>query len=105
MPKVTWVLGDGREISANVAIGHNLMEAAVANNVPNVIGECGGCLSCATCHVYVDPAWAAKTGKPAEMEDDMLEITTAERRELSRLSCQILATEELDGLILHVPQS
>ncbi len=104
MPKVTWILADGRQISAQVAVGHNLMEAAVANNVPNVIGECGGCLSCATCHVYVDPAWTAKTGKPGEMEDDMLEITTAERKPTSRLSCQINATEELDGIILHVPQ-
>ena len=104
MPKVTWILGDGREISAQVAIGHNLMEAAVANNVPDVIGECGGCLSCATCHVYVDPAWAAKTGRPGEMENDMLEITTAERKETSRLSCQIVASEELDGIVLRVPQ-
>ncbi|WP_374378886.1 2Fe-2S iron-sulfur cluster-binding protein [Dongia sp.] len=104
MPKVTWILADGREISAQVAIGHNLMEAAVANNVPNVIGECGGCLSCATCHVYVDPAWAAKTGKPGEMENDMLEITTAERKDTSRLSCQIVASEELDGIVLRVPQ-
>lgn len=104
MPKVTWILADGRQISAQVAVGHNLMEAAVANNVSNVIGECGGCLSCATCHVYVDPAWTAKTGKPGEMEDDMLEITTAERKPTSRLSCQINATEELDGIILHVPQ-
>jgi 2Fe-2S ferredoxin len=104
MPKVTWILDDGRQISADVAIGHNMMEAAVANNVPNVIGECGGCLSCATCHVYVDPAWTAKTGKPGEMENDMLEITAAERKPNSRLSCQIVSAEELDGLVLHVPQ-
>jgi 2Fe-2S ferredoxin len=104
MPKVTWILADGREISAQVAIGHNLMEAAVANNVPNVIGECGGCLSCATCHVYVEPDWVAKTGNPGEMENDMLEITMAERKATSRLSCQIVATEELDGVVLRVPQ-
>ena len=104
MPKVTWILGDGRQIEAAVTVGHNLMEAAVANNVPGVIGECGGCLSCATCHVYVDPAWRDKTGVPADMENDMLESTTAERREASRLSCQIKATEELDGLVLYVPQ-
>ncbi|MGH6931951.1 MAG: 2Fe-2S iron-sulfur cluster-binding protein [Dongiaceae bacterium] len=103
MPKVTWVLGDGRRITAEVASGYNLMEAAVANNVPDVIGECGGCLSCATCHVYVDSAWVAKSGGPGDMENDMLEVTTAERREHSRLSCQITATEELDGLVLHVP--
>ena len=104
MPKVTWVLGDGRRIEAAVTVGHNLMEAAVANNVPGVIGECGGCLSCATCHVYVDPAWRERIGVPVDMENDMLEITAAERRDASRLSCQIQATEELDGLVLYVPQ-
>jgi 2Fe-2S ferredoxin len=103
MPKVTWILHDGRSISAEVAEGHNLMEAAVANNVPDVIGECGGCLSCATCHVYVDPAWYGKTGGPGDMEGEMLEITMAERRPMSRLSCQIKASEDLDGIVLHVP--
>jgi 2Fe-2S ferredoxin len=79
------------------------MEAAVAHNVPNVIGECGGCLSCATCHVYVDPGWYERTGKVSELEDEMLEITVAERKPNSRLSCQIQSAPELDGLILHVP--
>ena len=104
MPKVTWILGDGREIIANVAAGHNLMEAAVANNVPGVVGECGGCLSCATCHDYVDAAWVEKTGKPDDMENEMLEVTAAERRDVSRLSCQIQASDQLDGLVLRVPQ-
>ena len=104
MPKVTWVLGDGREITAEVPAGHNMMEAAVANSVPGVIGECGGCLSCATCHVYVDPAWYAKTGAPDEMEREMLELTLVERRETSRLSCQIASSPALDGLVLRVPQ-
>jgi ferredoxin, 2Fe-2S len=103
MPKVTWILHDGRSISAEVAAGHNLMEAAVANNVPDVIGECGGCLSCATCHVYVDAAWYEKAGGPGDMEGEMLEITTAERRPTSRLSCQVKASEDLDGIVLHVP--
>ena len=103
MPKVTWILHEGRQISAEVAAGHNLMEAAVANSVPDVIGECGGCLSCATCHVYVDAAWYEKTGRPGDMENEMLEITSAERTPMSRLSCQIKASEALDGLILHVP--
>jgi 2Fe-2S ferredoxin len=103
MPKITWKLKDGKEISADVPVGHNLMEAAVAKNVPNVIGECGGCLSCATCHVYVDEAWYGKTGAPDDMESDMLEITVAERKPTSRLSCQIKSAPELDGLILHVP--
>lgn len=103
MPKVTWKLADGREITAEVAAGLNLMEAAVANNVPNVVGECGGCLSCATCHVYVDDAWHARTGGPGEIEDGMLEATPAPRKATSRLSCQITAAAELDGLVLHVP--
>jgi 2Fe-2S ferredoxin len=103
MPKVTWILHDGRSISAEVAIGHNLMEAAVANNVPDVIGECGGCLSCATCHVYVDATWSGKAGSPGDMEGEMLEITSVERRSTSRLSCQIKASDELDGIVLQVP--
>jgi 2Fe-2S ferredoxin len=103
MPKVTWRLADGREIVAEVPSGQTLMEAAVANNVPNIVGECGGCLSCATCHVYVDEAWTAKTGAAGEIEDGMLEATPAPRRPQSRLSCQITASPELDGLVLDVP--
>ena len=104
MPKVTWILGDGRQITADVPVGRNLMEAAVANNVPDVIGECGGCLSCATCHVYVDPDWFAKTGGPGEMESEMLEFTLVEKRGNSRLSCQIESSPALEGLVLRVPQ-
>ena len=103
MPNVTWLLPDGRRISADVRPGLNLMEAAVANDVPNVVGECGGCLSCATCHVYVDEAWTARTGGPGEIEDGMLEATPAPRQANSRLSCQITASAALDGLVLHVP--
>jgi 2Fe-2S ferredoxin len=103
MPRVTWVLKDDKRITADVPVGHSLMEAAVANNVPNVIGECGGCLSCATCHVYVDPQWYEKTGKVSELEDEMLEITVAERKPMSRLSCQIHSAPELDGIVLYVP--
>ena len=102
--KVTWVLADGRQITAEVKDGLNLMEAAVANNVPRVIGECGGSLSCATCHVYVDPAWTDRVGAPERFEDGMLEVTEAERRDTSRLSCQIKASPALDGLVLHVPE-
>jgi len=103
MPRVTWILKDDKRISAEVPVGHSLMEAAVANNVPNVIGECGGCLSCATCHVYVEPEWYEKAGKVSELEDEMLEVTVAERKPMSRLSCQIHAAPELDGITLRVP--
>lgn len=103
MPKITWKLADGREIAAEVPVGRSLMEAALSNNVTGVVGECGGCLSCATCHVYVDDAWAAEVGAADSIEDSMLDITEAERRPQSRLSCQIKATDALNGLVLHVP--
>ena len=67
-------------------------------------GECGGCLSCATCHVFVEPQWLAKTGEVDDIEDTMLEMTDVEREDNSRLSCQIIASAELDGLVLHVPE-
>jgi 2Fe-2S ferredoxin len=102
--KVTWKLPDGGEITAEVADGMNMMEAAVANNVPNVIGECGGNLSCATCHVYVADDWIEKTGAVDDFEDAMLDVAEAERRGSSRLSCQITASDALDGLVLIVPQ-
>lgn len=102
--KVIWKLPDGSEISAQVSDGTNMMEAAVANNVPNVIGECGGSLACATCHVYVEAAWISQTGAAGEFEDAMLDATEAERGPTSRLSCQILASQALDGLTLIVPE-
>ncbi|TDK43808.1 2Fe-2S iron-sulfur cluster-binding protein [Antarcticimicrobium luteum] len=100
---VTWKLPEGGEISAEVANGLTLMEAAVANDVPGVIGECGGCLSCATCHVYVDEGWRDKVGGPGETEDVMLDMVAGERTDASRLSCQIETSEALDGLVLIVP--
>lgn len=104
MANVTWKLANGREITADIKPGNSLMNAAVTNNVPGVIGECGGCLSCATCHVYVDAAWTALVGKAHGSEDAMLEITEAEKTDASRLSCQFTMTDALDGLVLHVPQ-
>jgi 2Fe-2S ferredoxin len=103
MAKITWKTEDGNEISADVKDGLNLMEAAIENDVPDVDGDCGGCLSCATCHVFVDDAWLGKTGKVDDVEDTMLEMTDVERRDNSRLSCQLVASPELDGLVLHVP--
>ncbi len=103
--KVTWKLPDGGEINADVAEGVNMMEAAVANNVPNVIGECGGNLSCATCHVYVDDVWVDATGMADDFEDAMLDVAEAARRDSSRLSCQITASDRLDGLVLIVPEA
>lgn len=102
--KATWILPDGQHITADVKEGQNLMEAAVANNIPRVVGECGGSLSCATCHVVVDGDWAAKTGAVGEFEDAMLDVAEAERQPTSRLSCQIKMSADLDGITLIVPQ-
>lgn len=104
MTRITWKRENGSDITADVADGLNLMEAAVENNVPHIDGECGGCLSCATCHVFVSPEWLAKTGVLGEVEDTMLEMAEVARESNSRLSCQIIVSVELDGLILHVPE-
>jgi 2Fe-2S ferredoxin len=95
--KATWRLADGREISADVREGMSLMEAAVAIGVPRVVGECGGNLSCATCHVVVEDAWAGLTGTPDAFE--------AEREPNSRLSCQIRMRAEIDGIVVRVPEA
>ncbi len=102
--KATWILPDGREVSSEVKQGSSLMEAAVAIGIPHVIGECGGNMSCATCHVYVTEDWRAVTGKPEAFEDDMLDVTEAERRPESRLSCQLKMSPALDGIVLLVPE-
>ncbi len=104
MANITWKMEDGSEINVDVKDGLNLMEAATASNVPHIEGECGGCLSCATCHVFVDPEWFTKTGDIDDIEDTMLEMTDVEREDHSRLSCQIVASPALDGLVLYVPE-
>lgn len=74
------------------------METAVKHGVPGIVAECGGGLSCATCHVYVSPEFLEKTGTAEDFEDEMLDDTVSERKANSRLSCQIRMTDELDGL-------
>ena len=101
--KVTWTTAEGTQITADVPPGTNMMEAALAHDVAGVVGECGGNLACATCHVYVAEAWAERAGSPDDFEDGMLDVTDAERQPTSRLSCQIIASEDLDGLELIVP--
>jgi 2Fe-2S ferredoxin len=103
MPIITWRDADGAETSANVATGMNLMEAAVAAGVRGIHGDCGGALACATCHVATDPDWAERLGPPGIMEDEMLDMIDGDRTPTSRLSCQILARDDLEGLVLNVP--
>ncbi len=102
MLKVTFIQPDGSEQGVETDSGLTLMESAKMNDVPGVEAECGGACACATCHVYVDDAWREKTGKPSQMEEDMLDFAF-DVRESSRLSCQIKLTPELDGLVVRVP--
>lgn len=103
MPHITWILADGGRIDADVLEGEHLMAAACSARVPGIDGDCGGCLSCGTCHVVVDAAWAAQVGPPDGNESAMLDAAASARQPNSRLSCQITASAALDGLVLHVP--
>lgn len=103
MASVTYRAPDGGETVLDVEDGDSVMFAAVQNGVAGITGECGGVLSCATCHVYVDEDWLDKVGPPDDDEEDMLGAAAAERRSNSRLSCQIVVSAELDGLIVEVP--
>lgn len=102
--QATWHLPDGRVVTADVKQGQSLMAAAVALNIPHVTGDCGGNLSCATCHVSVAVAWFGATGEPDGFEASMLDVAEADRTPTSRLSCQIMMVSALDGIVLHVPK-
>ncbi len=103
MPKITFVTAEGKTILVEAENGSTVMESAIKNSVPGIEAECGGACACATCHIYVDDAWAAATGEPEVMEEDMLDFAY-EVQPTSRLSCQIKVSEELDGLIVKVPK-
>ena len=103
MPKITYIQPDGQRRDVEAEVGSTVMEAAIKNLVAGIEAECGGACSCATCHVYVADDWAAKTGNPSEMEEDMLDFAY-DVRPTSRLSCQIKVTADLDGLVVTVPQ-
>ena len=103
MAKITFIQPDGASQTVEAENGLTVMEAAKINDVPGIDAECGGACACATCHVYVDDAWRQKTGKPNEMEEDMLDFAF-DVREGSRLSCQMKVTDALDGLIVRVPE-
>jgi 2Fe-2S ferredoxin len=101
--RATWIQADSKTLTREVGEGETLMAAAVAAGVAGVIGECGGGMACATCHVVVEPEWFAVTGGPGAFEADMLDVTDAPRQPTSRLSCQVKMSAELDGIVLRVP--
>jgi 2Fe-2S ferredoxin len=104
MAKITYIEHDGKEHVVEVPAGWSLMEGAVRNRLSGIDADCGGACACATCHVYVDPAWIVALPPKSEMEEAMLDfaLVTAPN---SRLSCQIRVTSEMEGLILRMPVS
>ena len=103
MARITFVEADGNTIVVDATSAQTVMEAATANLVRGIVGECGGGCSCATCHVHVDAAWFGKLPPPDEMELGMLEGAIGPGP-LSRLSCQIKVSDALDGLVVNVPK-
>jgi ferredoxin, 2Fe-2S len=103
MPKITFTDSAGHSRAVDADIGSTVMEVAIRNSIPGIEAECGGACACATCHVYVDDAWVAKTGKAAPMEEDMLDFAY-DVRVNSRLCCQIKVSAELDGLVVMTPE-
>lgn len=104
MVKVTYIEHDGTETTVTGDAGDSVMAVAIANGIDGIVGECGGSMMCATCHCYVDADWADKTGPRKEGEDDMLDSAVCDVKPLSRLSCQITLTNDLDGLVVHLPE-
>jgi 2Fe-2S ferredoxin len=104
MAKVTYVPHVGAPRVLDVPAGLSVMEGAVRNNVPGIDADCGGAAACATCHVYVDEAWLARTGERTDMEAAMLEFAEAVAPN-SRLACQIKVGPQLDGLVVRLPES
>lgn len=106
MPLVTYIEANGSAHAVDVAVGENVMRGALYNDLPGIVGECGGGLACATCHCYVDDAWTERVGGPSSQDEtDMLDSTAAEVKPTSRLSCQIVLSAALDGLIVHLPEN
>ncbi|MCP3476756.1 2Fe-2S iron-sulfur cluster-binding protein [Bradyrhizobium sp. CCGUVB1N3] len=103
MPMINFIEFSGREHQIEVPAGTSVMRAAVDNGVPGIDGDCDGACACATCHVYVDPAWLSKTGERTSTEEELLSFASAAEPN-SRLACQVRMTEALDGLLVRMPE-
>lgn len=103
MAKVTYVRPEGEELIVEVADGNSVMQAALANEITEIVAECGGTLACATCHVYVDENDLDRLSAQSTDEDEMLDYTASPRQPNSRLSCQIIVGPEVDGLVVRLP--
>lgn len=102
MPRITFIEHNGTARTVEGETGSTVMETAIRNGIPGIEAECGGACACATCHVYVGEEWLATVGKPAPMEEDMLDFAF-DVRPTSRLSCQIKISDAMDGLTVTTP--
>ena len=105
MPKITYVHPNGAQEVLDVPVGTSVMRGAILNGVDGIVAGCGGEMMCATCHVYVEEAQLDLTPSISDDEKAMLEFTASERRPNSRLSCQLVVTPEMDGLVVHLPET
>ena len=103
MTKIIYIESNNKSHTINVQNGLTVMEGAVQNNIPGIDADCGGGMACATCHVYVKEEWFNKLPKKEDGEEDMLDMAY-EPNKLSRLSCQLTVSDELDGLIVNLPE-
>jgi 2Fe-2S ferredoxin len=103
MPLVTFIRFDGEKQQQRGEVGQSVMRVAVNAAIPGIIADCGGAATCATCHVHVDADWLQKLPPPSRDEAEMI-LCAIDPDERSRLSCQILLTEQLDGLVVYLPE-
>ena len=102
MTKITYIEQNGNLKTIEVQNGLTVMEGAIQNNIPGIDADCGGGMACATCHVYVEDSWLNKIPKAEDAEQDMIDMAF-EPKKNSRLSCQLIVTDELDGLVVTTP--
>ena len=103
MPKITYIEHNGNSKTIEVDNGLTVMEGAVQNNVQGIDADCGGGMACATCHVYVEDSWFSKLLKAEDAEQDMIDMAYKPNKN-SRLSCQIIVSDEIDGLTVTTPE-
>jgi len=103
MPKITYIEHSGKEHQIEMPVGYSIMEGAIKNSVPGIDADCGGSCACATCHVYVDEKFLSKVPKAQESEQDMIDFIQ-DANKSSRLSCQIMITNDLDGIVVRMPE-
>ena len=103
MTKITYIEHGGKSHTLEVSNGLSVMEGAVQNNIPGIDADCGGSMACATCHVYVKEEWFNKLPKKEDGEEDMLDMAF-EPKKNSRLSCQLMVSDQIDGLVVNLPE-